>query len=647
VTEARGDRVAAGLAALWLALAPDGHALAQVRRPGDVPLPPPEFEEPAPAPLPTPTPPAPVVPAPEMPGAPMITVRAFRFVGNTVFTAEQLDEVARAYLRTRTDLQVPLEGIFTACGVDLAVPGAVDPGELAENAANSQTLTISQLLELRRLLTLLYVECGYINSGALLDEEITEAVLDQRGIEGTVTYQIIEGRLSEINVGGTGRLRAGYVRERLKRGAGPPLNMKEFEQRFRILLQDPQIELMNAQLRPGPERGESVLDVEVTPAAPVDLFLVADNHRPPSIGSVEGSAEMTMRNVTGFGDTLGLAFGGGEGGPKADVGYALPLTPQDLTLEIGYEYDSATVVEEPLDELDIDSESWTVGFGLRQPVYRTPSQELVAEARFERRHSKTKLLGRPFSFSPGVDDGESDVSVGRLIVQWTDRSPDQVIAARSTLSYGVDAFGATDNGGDLPDGQYLAWLGQTQLARRWRLEDADVAQDGRASWLRDACGEEWLEWHCRQGVEVILRADTQLADDPLLPIEQFAVGGANTVRGYRENQLVRDNGLVASIEFRLPLYPLSLPFTSADTAMLQLAPFFDYGAAWNHDESEDDIASIGVGLVWDPTPWLSAEVYYGYRLDNVLEPEDNDDLQDYGISFRFAIRASDFLPQGS
>ncbi len=65
----------------------------------------------------------------------------------------------------------------------------------------------------------------------------------------------------------------------------------------------------------------------------------------------------------------------------------------------------------------------------------------------------------------------------------------------------------------------LAWLGQFQLAHR--LWDSDN--------------------------QVILRADAQLTRDPLLPIEKFAVGGANTVRGYRDNQLVRDNGLVLSV----------------------------------------------------------------------------------------------------
>jgi hemolysin activation/secretion protein len=619
-------------------------ALAQVTRPGDVPLPFPEFEEPGPAPLPEPAPPPEAVPAPAVPGTPGVVVRDFRFVGNTVFTARELDEVARAYLQDPAALHTALRRFYAACDADVGDAGL---SELAAAAAGTRTLSISQLLELRRVLTLLYVECGYINSGALLEERIAEAILDQKVVAGTITFQIVEGRLDEINVSGAGRLHESYVRDRLERGAGPPLNIGNFEDRFRILLQDPQIERMNAQLRPGPRPGESVLDVEVTPAEPVDVFLVADNHRPPSIGSLRGLFEMTARNLTGLGDTLGLLFGGGQGGPKFDAGFALPLTPQDLTLDLGYQYDSATVVEEPLDELDIESESWTAALGLSQPVYRTPNRELLVGARFERRHSTTKLLNRPFSFSPGVVKGKSDVSVVRSVLQWTERSPDRGIAARSTLSVGVDAFNATDNAGDLPDGQYHAWLGQAQLAQRWRLEDAVVAEDGRTSWLRGACGKEWLAWYCRRGIEVILRANTQLTDDPLLPIEQFAVGGANTVRGYRENQLVRDNGVVASIEFRLPLYPLSLPFASAETAVLQLAPFFDYGAAWNHDESKDEISSIGVGLVWEPTPWLSAQVYYGYRLNSVVDPEDDDDLQDHGISFRLAIRASDFLPQGS
>jgi hemolysin activation/secretion protein len=617
-----------------------GAVVAQVPRPGEEPLPLPEFEAPeAPQPV-IPAPPVLPEPAPEAPDAVRIEIKGFVFEGNKVFSDQQLSAVAEAYLGTSARLRSALERFFAACSADLESPERqAKLAQLADLAAGDRFLSMAQLLELRRLLTILYVDCGYITSGAILP--------DQRIIEGVVTFQVVEGHLAQINVFGTGRLREGYVRRRLELGAGPPLNINQFQDRFRILLQDPQIERMNARLGPGTRLGESILDVDVTPARPVDISFIADNHRPPSIGAEEGLTDWTVRNLTGFGDTFGLEFGAGEGGPKVDASWELPLTPRDTTFRARFRYDDAQVVESPLDELDIDSESWTVEAGLSQP-FRTPTQELMLEGRIERRHSQTKLLDRPFSFSPGVIKGESDITVLRAVQQFTDRGPERVIAARSTLSFGLEAFDATHNAGDLPDGQYFAWLGQARMAKRWRVGDTRAPSargdsDGPA-WPPAFCRDSWLEWHCRQGVQLILRGDIQIADDPLLPLEKFGVGGATTVRGYIENQFVRDNGIVASIEARLPLYPLPLPLGRGETATLQLAPFFDYGQSWNYKESKDDISSVGVGLVWEPAPWLSAQVYWGYALQSVFDPTD-DYLQDHGISFMVVLRATDAVDQ--
>ena len=71
------------------------------------------------------------------------------------------------------------------------------------------------------------------------------------------------------------------------------------------------------------------------------------------------------------------------------------------------------------------------------------------------------------------------------------------------------------------DGRFIAWLGQLQYV--YRLPSS----------LLDS--------------QVVGPLDGQLASDPLLSIEKFAIGGARTVRVYRENQLVRDNGVVASV----------------------------------------------------------------------------------------------------
>ena len=48
------------------------------------------------------------------------------------------------------------------------------------------------------------------------------------------------------------------------------------------------------------------------------------------------------------------------------------------------------------------------------------------------------------------------------------------------------------------------------------------------------------------------------------------------VRGYLENQVVRDNAVLASVETRIPLVR-NTPWADS----VQLAPFFDYGNAWN------------------------------------------------------------------
>ena len=127
----------------------------------------------------------------------------------------------------------------------------------------------------------------------------------------------------------------------------------------------------------------------------------------------------------------------------------------------------------------------------------------------------TDLLGEPFNISPGAVDGRMVVSVLRLSQEWIDRGQNHVLALRSTFNFGLDVLDATDNGmpGD-PNGKFFSWLGQAQYVHRlFNTQN-----------------------------QFILRVTGQWTDDQLLALEQISVGGAETVRGYRENQLVRDRG---------------------------------------------------------------------------------------------------------
>jgi hemolysin activation/secretion protein len=57
-----------------------------------------------------------------------------------------------------------------------------------------------------------------------------------------------------------------------------------------------------------------------------------------------------------------------------------------------------------------------------------------------------------------------------------------------------------------------------------------------------------------------------------LPLEQMAIGGRFSVRGYRENTMVRDHGLIVSLEGRIPLVE-----NRRWAEFVQLVPFVDFG----------------------------------------------------------------------
>jgi hemolysin activation/secretion protein len=189
----------------------------QLRRPGDEPLIVPEPTQPKAPPIVTPAPKL-TPPAPVLSQGARVRARGFRFTGNTVVSEPELQSLAAPFI--------------------------------------GRELGNAELEDLRVRITHRYIDAGYINSGATLpDQDISD---------GVIRYEIVEGRLTEILVGGNNRFRPGYLRDRLALGAEPVLNVNQLQERVQILLQDPQIERITAELAPGTQRGEASLRADVT-----------------------------------------------------------------------------------------------------------------------------------------------------------------------------------------------------------------------------------------------------------------------------------------------------------------------------------------------------------------------------------------------
>jgi hemolysin activation/secretion protein len=417
-----------------------------------------------------------------------------------------------------------------------------------------------------------------------------------------------------VTVEGNRWFRERYLRQRLTLDLEPPLQLGAVQARLQRLQQDDRIERLHAELRPGVQPGESSLHVQVEERLPIYVALEFNNYQSPTVGAEQGLVTVAHRNLTGNGDVLSVTYGRSSGlNPQIEASYTVPLTPRETTLGLRYQRNESSVVEATFEPLEIDSQSEIFTVSLRHPLHRTLRRELALSLTGERLQSRTFLLGEPFAFSPGTRDGLAIDTAVRLALEWFDRTPHQVIAARSRFSVGVDALGATINPRDLPDGQFFAWLGQLQWARRLPIRD----------------------------IELLFRLDFQLTADPLLPLEQIAVGGRYSVRGYRENQLVRDNALIASLESRIPLIRHR---RWAD--YLQLVPFVDVGHGWNREVATPDpttLVSIGLGLRWAASFGTVVplrpqfEIFWGYPLKDV--PTTGGNLQDQGVHLQFVLAA--------
>ncbi|HXQ53584.1 MAG TPA: POTRA domain-containing protein [Stellaceae bacterium] len=504
-----------------------------------------------------------------------------------------------------TGQQVSGEARFVLRGVRFEGNTAIDSATLAGVAAPflGKTVGTADLEELRRRVTVAYVERGYITSGAVLP--------DQRVSDGLVLFRIVEGAVTRIDVTGTKALDPDYVRDRLQRGIDRPVNIGEVERQLQLLLQDPNIARLNLELLPGVTPGEATLSANAAEAQRFSLGATVANDEPPSIGGVHGEFDGIVRNVIGRGDALGLRLGRTGGLDDGGLLWAVPVTAADTTLSARFDYNQATVLDQAFVPLNVVSTVKTIGIGITQPVYRTVERRLTLGMEIDWRDSQTTLLGMPFSFTPGVENGRARATVLRLSQDWIDRELDQVFAARSTFNVGLPMLGATVTD-QPPTGRFLSWLGQMQYVRR-------------------VIGQSQL----------IARADVQLSHDPLFSFEQIAIGGATTVRGYRENTLVRDNAVILSLEGRIPIFDLTLPrpFGEDLHGPIELAPFADWGRGWNSELPTlrpSDISSVGLGLRWEAEQGWLAQLYYGYALRVIHQTPY--DLQDSGVHFRVTAR---------
>lgn len=437
------------------------------------------------------------------------------FHGNTVFSKKELDAVAAPYV--------------------------------------GRVVGASELEELRQQVTRFYIDHGYINSGVLLARESSNSV---------IVFQVVEGRLSAIRLQGMDSLDDNYVIDRLKKNSDGPLNINDLRERFQLLLSDPLFERMNARLMPDANPGEALLYVDVERARPYQLTASIDNYRPPSIGTEEINLSGSVRNLTHWGDLLQASVQAPRSlrasGLHESLAWHVPLGYRGTEISSAIEHGLSAVEQESLQALGIRSALNSREIGLSQILIDTLRHKFALGLNRVSRENSTTLLGTPYSFIQQEPNGVADESLWRFWQEYAFRSEVQILALRSTLTFGrnnvTNLTGLPSSVTPIPS-DYRIWLLQAQYSRQ----------------LMD------------NGAQIIFRYTDQMTHDKLLPLDGISIGGHNTVRGFVENQLVLDQGRIVNIEFEYPVL--------RNEIKLALIPFYDVGKGQNQNQGQGNVAS--------------------------------------------------------
>lgn len=378
------------------------------------------------------------------------------------------------------------------------------------------------------------------------------------GSGGVLTISVNEGVLEGIAVKGNDKTKTNVITREIKLKTGEAFNVKDARRSMQKVYNLGYFEDVNMKLNPGKEPNAVVLETSVVEQKTGTFSIGAGYSK---ADGMVGIIELGDNNFRGSGDKVKVhwEFGGNGGNKNYEFGYTKPWL-DDKQTSLGFSfYDMTNEYSDYehgklLSSYDKERKGWDITLG-------RPSGEYIQNyISFKNRKDEWKeaVDGIDYSKEPGYENYRDEnfgltrsVTLTRVF-----DSRDNVFNATEGRRYSLSAeFAGKALGGDFNYNKYTA--------------------EGR-QYLK--VGKEQV---------VALRLTAGYADGHMPDSGRFAVGGADTLRGYEDDEFKGDKMLAATAEYRFPV-----------AKKVQGVVFTDIGKAWEGEgyKLNDLEASAGVGL---------------------------------------------------
>jgi hemolysin activation/secretion protein len=398
--------------------------------------------------------------------------------------------------------------------------------DAARDAQPAKGFSINQLQEVATKVAAYYDAHGYILAQAFIPA--------QKVSDGVVAVQVLEGRLAAVNVEGNKKYPARTLQRPFKSLIGAPVDKDTIESALLTLTNYPGLTAFGV-LGAGSEVGATNLTLRVQSEERFKVETVLDNYGTQFAGQYRVQATITINDPLHFADRLRLtglyatgASGGASHGAYGGADYEIPLFSPSDSLHLVH----------LTNEYNVGAAAAAVAGS------RSDGNTRVDEAGYRHDFARTRLgsasVGVAFNVKSATFDSPPSViyddklTTARIDAQW-----ERV----DTRFHGVDTllFSYTHGFNNI-----LGALGAYDPAEAANSHTSRLGASGEFNKVN-------LEIQRLQRItrytSLVLRINGQYTPDPLVSLEQFSMGGPDSVRAYPVSQALAEKGGVATLEY--------------------------------------------------------------------------------------------------
>ena len=432
-----------------------------------------------------------------------------------------------------------------------------------------------------------------------------QVILPEQELDkGVVRFKIVEARIARLVIEGSKFFDEDNIRRSLPSvRSGEPPNIHNVADNLRVANENP-AKQTTVLLRGGSEEGQVDAVVRVTDERPTKYSITMDNTGTQQTGLYRIGFGFQHSNLWNRDHVLSMQY---VTSPSDNDHPASTIPhPNRNVFILGASY------RIPLysfgDSLDVSVGYSNVNSGVIQNLFNVSGSGSIFGLRYNANLRKWGEVEQRLAFGLDWRGYRNKVTAGGTALV-----PDVTVHPISVNYYGVYRTGASETSfnlgafKNLPGGND----GHTKAFEAAR-------SGGESTYFITRYGINHLqafanEWQMRLGF------NGQLTRDRLVSGEQFGIGGADSVRGYLEREVVNDNGYRGTAEFYTPDYASSIPFLPGGSRLRTLF-FYDWGLTRRYspllgEQKQSAIASYGLGFRFSRGTNISFRFDYGVVSD--------------------------------